>query len=93
MDVRYHQLLDELWTIAHEENPWYVVDKVKDWGVYIYTKPGPGRYSNRNVFDICADEISYYVDGYIIPDEAWPYIRRVQAKLQEIRDYCLTNPE
>lgn len=89
----YDRLLDELWEVAHEPNPWYDVDKVKDWGVYIWTKPGDDKFSDRNVFDICFDGITYYVDGYIIPDDAWPYINRVLAKLKEIREYCLNNPE
>jgi hypothetical protein len=93
MDARFQSLRDELWTVAHEENPWFVVDKVKCDSVYIWTKPGTGRYSDTNVFDICADKIVYYVDGYVIPRDAWPYVRRVQAKLKEIQDYWLANRE
>lgn len=93
MDVRFRSLHDELWLIAHEEQPWFDVDKVKGDCVYIYTKPGTDRFSDRNVFDICADKIIYYVDGYTIPRDAWPYVRRVQAKLKEIQDYWMLNRE
>ena len=92
IDETYYRLLDELWTVSHEENPWFDVDKVKDYAVYIWTKPGNEPYSDRNVFDVGADEIWYYVDRYVIPKDAWPYIHRIQAKLREIRDWCEMNP-
>ena len=92
IDETYYRLLDELWTIAHEENPWFDVDKVKYYVVYIWTKPGNEPYSDTNVFDVFADEIGYYVDRYVIPKDAWPYIRRIQAKLREIRDWRVMNP-
>ena len=84
---RYYELYNELEAIALEPNPWYVADKIKDWGVYIYTK---GPYG-RNVFDICFDEIVYYDKEHIIPDEAWPWINKIQKKVIEIRDHVYAN--
>ena len=81
----YMKLYHELWESAHEISPWYDVDKVKWYSVYIWTKDSEEKpFGGQNVFDILADEICYYVDDHVIPDEAWPVIRRIQEKLREM---------
>ena len=73
---------DKLFKIAHEIEPWYTVDKVKDYAVYIWTKDTDEGFG-KNVFDIEADDIVFYTDHEIIP-EALPTIQRIQEQLKKI---------
>lgn len=84
-DNEYMRLYKELWEIAHEIQPWYDVDKVKWYSVYIWTKDSDKKpFGGQNVFDIMADEICYYVEDHVIVEEAWPTIRKIQSKLREM---------
>lgn len=84
-DDQYMKLYNELWEIAHEIQPWYDVDKVKWYSVYIWTKDSDSKpFGGQNVFDILADEICYYVDDHVIVEDAWPTIRKIQNKLREM---------
>lgn len=74
---KYEYEFDKLFEIAHEIEPWYSVDKVKSYAVYIWTK---GEFG-ENVFDIEADDIVFYTDHEIIP-EALPVIKRIQEQLK-----------
>lgn len=77
---QYYDTFDKLFKIAHEIEPWYDIDKVKDYAVYIWTK---GEYG-ENVFDILADELVFYTQHEVIP-EAVPTILRIQKQLKEVR--------
>ena len=80
LEQQYHDALDKLFKIAHKIEPWYDIDKVKDYAVYIWTK---GEYG-ENVFDILADELIFYTQHEVIP-EAVPTILRIQKQLKEVR--------
>lgn len=76
---QYEYEFDKLFKIAHEIEPWYDIDKVKDYAIYIWTK---GEFG-ENVFDIEADDIVFYTDHEIIP-EALPVIKRIQEQLKKV---------
>ena len=78
------ELYHELRELAEKLNPWYDVDKISWYYVYVWTKDDP---NGVNVFDIYADEIIYYVTDYVIPDEAVPFVHEIQEKLKEIDRY------
>lgn len=73
---------DELVEVARELEPYYDIDKIKSWSVYIWTK---GDFGN-NVFDIMANEIVRYDENHVIVEEAMPIIEKIQAKLRENRN-------
>lgn len=80
LEQQYYEAFDKLFKIAHEIEPWYDINKVKDYAVYIWTK---GEYG-ENVFDILADELVFYTRHEVIP-EAVPTILRIQKQLKEVR--------
>lgn len=80
LEQQYYDAFDKLFKIAHEIEPWYDIDKVKDYAVYIWTK---GEYG-ENVFDILADELVFYTQHEVISD-AVPTILRIQEQLKEVR--------
>ena len=82
LENQYEYEFDKLFKIAHEIEPWYTVDKVKDYAVYIWTKDTDEDFG-KNTFDIKADDIVFYVDHEIIP-EALPAIQRIQEQLKKI---------
>lgn len=82
LENQYEYEFDKLFKIAHEIEPWYSVDKVKDYAVYIWTKDTDAGFG-ENVFDIEADDIVFYVEHEIIP-EAIPVIKRIQEQLKKI---------
>lgn len=76
----FNQLLNELRVCTEKLRPWYDIDKVKPWSVYIWTKGENGQ----NVFDIEADRIVYYVEDHNIPEDAMPVIEEIMNKLNEL---------
>ena len=77
---KYDYLYNELTQISKDILPYYDIDKIKPYSVYIWTK-GKG---SENVFDICGDEIIFYVKDHKIIEEAKPIIEKIQLKLKEI---------
>lgn len=84
----YDKLYDELCEISEEILPFYDVDKVKSYSVYIWTK---GK-DNVNVFDIHAEKIVFYDKEHEIIEEAKIIIEKIQEKLREIK-YLENNKE
>ena len=82
LETQYEHEFDKLFKIAHEIEPWYTVDKVKSYAVYIWTKDTNNDF-RKNVFDIEADNIVFYTDHNIIP-EALPTIWRIQKQLKKV---------
>lgn len=78
----FNLLYQELAEISEEIRPYYDIDKVKPNSVYIWTKGDNGE----NVFDILESEITIYVTSHQVIEEAKPIIKRIQAKLKEIRE-------
>ena len=83
-EERYMNLYEELCLISEEILPYYDIDKIKSYSVYIWTKGNEGQ----NVFDICSDEIIFYDETHQILEDAKPVIKKIQAKLREIEQVC-----
>ena len=89
MQVDFWKSYKELVGIVDEIRTYYDVDKIKSYSVYIWTKDNPNADSEddrygQNVFDICEDELIFYVEDHEIIEEAKPVIEKIQAKLREI---------
>ncbi len=82
LENQYEYEFNKLFKIAHEIEPWYSVDKVKSYAVYIWTKDTDEDFG-KNIFDIEADDIVFYTEHSIIP-EALPVIERIQEQLKKI---------
>lgn len=82
LENQYEYEFDKLFKIAHEIEPWYSVDKVKSYAVYIWTKDADEGFG-KNIFDIEADNIVFYTEHSIIP-EALPVIKRIQEQLKKV---------
>ena len=86
---RYFQLYKELSMIVDEIRPYYDIGKIKPYSVYIWTKDNPNADNEddtygQNVFDICGDDLIFYVEDHEVIEEAKPVIKKIQAKLREI---------
>ena len=86
---RYFQLYKELSMIVDEIRPYYDIGKIKPYSVYIWTKDNPNADNEddtygQNEFDICGDELIFYVEDHVIIEDAKPVIEKIQAKLREI---------
>lgn len=88
MEDKYFKLYDELVEIANEIRPYYDIDKVKSYSVYIWTKEvdDNGYDCRDNVFDIQADKIVFYDKEHRIIEDALPIIIKIQSKLKEIEE-------
>ncbi len=82
LENQYEYEFNKLFKIAHEIEPWYSVDKVKSYAVYIWTKDADEGFG-KNVFDIEADGIVFYAEHSII-SEAIPIIKRIQEQLKKV---------
>lgn len=85
----YWQLYRELVGIVDGIAPYYDVDKIKSYSVYVWTKDNPNADNEadmygQNVFDICEDKLIFYVEDHVVIEEAKPVIEKIQAKLREI---------
>lgn len=84
-------LYEELVQAANEIIPYYDIDKIKSYSVYIWTKGNEDadinteEYWGSNVFDIQEDRIVFYVKDHIIPEEVMPIIQNIQSKIKAIR--------
>lgn len=80
----------ELRQAVKEIEPYYDVDKIKPYSVYIWTKVSEEDYKSddyfygENIFDIMKDEIVFYNKDHVIPEEVMPIIRNIQSKLMKI---------
>ena len=73
--IELHKAVDEI-------RPYYDIDKVKPYSVYIWTKDDGDVWGN-NVFDIMKNEIVFYDKTHVIPEEVIPIIRNIQSKLMD----------
>ena len=84
-------MYDELWNLAHELTPWFDIDKVKPYAVYVWSKDfdDPDNPFGENIFDIYHDYLQFYRSSrcYKLPNEAMPIIKKIQEKLKEIEEY------
>lgn len=71
---------EKLIKAVDELRPYYDIDKIKPYGVYVWMKTD---YQN-NVFDIYKNEIYFYNRNHKIPEEALPIIRKIQELLLDL---------
>ena len=81
MKDKHDLLYEELCQIVGEIIPYYGIDRIKPYAVYIWSKDPYGE----NLFDVYEDKIIYFVDDHVISTEAMPIIEKIQAKLKEMR--------
>ena len=86
---REYVLYDELVDAAEAIKPYYDIDKIKTYSVYVWTKgngdPNSDGYWGDNVFDIHEDKIVFYVKDHVIPEKVMPIIKNIQSKIKAIR--------
>lgn len=91
VSIHDNGMYDELWNLAHELSPWFDIDKVKSYSVYVWTKDSddPDCPYGENVFDIFPDYLQFYqcTKPWCFPNEAFPIIKKIQEKLMEIHNY------
>ena len=76
---KFNILYNELEQISKEILPYYDIDKIKPYSIYIWTKGENGE----NVFDILEDKIMFYKEHTVI-EEAKSIVEKIQLKLKEI---------
>jgi len=86
MKDRWVELYDELSIIAKKVYPHYSIDKIKPYGVFIWTVDENDDLE-YNVFDIEEDEIIFYDKKHVIKEEVLPIIKEIQEKIKQIRVY------
>lgn len=76
----------ELVVLANELSPWFDIDKVSWYSVFVWTKEDS---TNQNVFDIFADYLQFYnsTKPWRLPVEALPIIQKIQEKMTEIKNF------
>ena len=81
--IEYYRIYDELYRLVQELKPYYNIDKVKPYSVYVWTKDTETDWGT-NVFDIEKNEIVFYDKNHKIIEEAKPIIEKIQFKLREL---------
>lgn len=76
----FEEKFQELEKECAKIKPYYDIDKIRHFSVYIWTKGEEGS----NVFDILADRIALYDKDHIICDEAKEIIKSIQKKLKAL---------
>lgn len=75
---------------ADKLRPYYDIDKVKAYGVYVWSKEDENG-DQENVFDICDDEIIFWTDDHTIIEEAKPIVDDIQHFLWKYYDILKEN--
>lgn len=84
MDI-FNQKYNELFEISKELLPYYEVDKIKPYSVYVWSKEECDDLG-ENLFDIESNKIVFYNNQHKIIEESLPIIARIQDKLKEIEE-------
>lgn len=82
-EKEYYKWWNELWELSRKLLPYYDIDKVKDYSVFVYTKKSEGDYGD-NVFDINFDGIYFYDKEHKIIEESKPIIEEILNKFKEV---------
>lgn len=74
---------DKLIKIADELRPYYDIDKIKPWSVYVWSKSTPTSEGD-NIFDITKNKIICYGNfkEENIVSESLPIIKKIQEYLK-----------
>lgn len=81
----FDRLYDELVSVSNKIRPYYDIDKVKPYSVYIWTKDKENDFG-ENVFDIEIEDIAFYDKKHKIIEDALPIIKEIQYKLKELKE-------
>ena len=82
-EEQYFKEYNKLYEISQKLSPYYVIDKVKPWAVFVYSKE-----TDEDVFDIVVNRLIFY-NGYKEEDinkEVLPIIKEIQNQLKIIND-------
>lgn len=85
-EKEFNDYYDSLCEIASEILPYYDIDKIKTYAVYVWNK-ADNLEDQWNVFDIYSNEIVMYDKEHEIIEEAKPIIKKIQDKLKEFDKY------
>lgn len=83
MSEKHYKLYEELVSIVNELRPYYDIDKIKPYSVYVWSKEKDDDFGS-NIFDIEADDITFYDTSHEIIEDALPIIEKIQYKLKEM---------
>lgn len=72
--------------------PYYDIDKIKDYGVYVWNK-ADNLDDQDNIFDIMGDEIVFYTDDHTIIEEAKPIIKDIQNFIKKYYEKLFVGKE
>lgn len=72
--------------------PYYDIDKIKDYGVYVWNK-ADNLDDQDNIFDIMSDEIVFYTDDHTIIEEAKPIIKDIQNFIKKYYEKLFVGKE
>ena len=81
-DTYYNSLCE----IANELLPYYDIDKVKTYAVYVWSKEDE-NCEQDGLFDIYSDSIDMWDEEHEIIEETIPIIKKIQKKLKEFDKY------
>lgn len=84
MKSNWDLLYKELVKVSKEILPYYDIDKVKSYAVYIWTKT-ENEDDSENVFDIMEDRIEFYDELHQIPNEVYPIIDKIQIAIKNLK--------
>lgn len=82
-EEQYFKEYNKLYEISQKLRPYYGIDKVKPWAVFVYSKE-----TDEDVFDIVVNRLIFY-NGYKEEDinkEVLPIIKKIQNQLKIIND-------
>ena len=83
---KFDELYSELFKISEDLLPYYDIDKVKPYSVYVWSKE-EGDEFGENLFDIEANRVVFYDKKHRTIKETLPIIIKIQDKMKEIEEY------
>lgn len=78
----YNWYYEELCKKVDKLRPYYDIDKTKCYGVYVWNK-ADNLDEQYNIFDIYADEITFWTDDHTIIEDAKPIIEDIQKFIKK----------
>ena len=80
----YGRMYDELIVLSHKLDPYYGIERIKDYGIYVWGPDSQGH--DANIFDIYSNEIRVWRPGSII-SESLPIIAEIIQHLKKMEKY------
>ena len=77
----YGRMYDELIVLSHKLDPYYGIERIKDYGIYVWGPDSQGH--DANIFDIYSNEIRVWRPGSIIAE-----IIQHLKKMEKYRKEC-----